>query len=414
MVSGRRQLAAIMFTDIVGYTTLMQQNERLAVQKRERSRKILEECLAKCDGKLVQYYGDGSLSIFMSAVNAVKSAIEIQTLNFSEPRIDVHIGIHTGDVMVDENGAYGDGVNVSSRIESLAVPGSILISEKLFDEVKNNETISATSLGYFELKNVKQPMQVYAITNPGIAVPSRGLLKGKTKTIPNGLAVLPFTSLSSDPENEFFCDGMTEELINVLSKLDGLQVISRTSSFAFKGKNDDVRNIAASLNVQKVIEGSVRKAGNRIRITAQLINAADGYHIWSETYDRNLEDIFEIQDEISRAIANRLRENLSTDQHQSKLAVAPTANLEAYKKYVHGLQLLDKAEPEHRDLAMKLLSEAVEMDPKFVNAHSLLAITYAFLGETGQMPATEAFRRAHVHADQALQTDPRNAVAMIA
>jgi len=311
----QRQLAAIMFTDMVGYTALMQQNEQLAIQKRDRSKKIFEESLAKHDGKLLQYYGDGTMSIFSSAVNAVRSAIEMQTLFLTEPKVDVRIGLHIGDVMFDDNGIYGDSVNVASRIESLATPGGVFISEKLFDEVKNNEGITTKSLGYFELKNVKQPMQVYAITNPGLAIPSREELRGKTKAVLNGIAVLPFASLSSDPENEFFCDGMTEELINVLAKVDGLQVTSRTSAFAFKGKNEDVREIAAKLNVQKIIEGSVRKAGNKIRVTVQLINASDGNHFWSETYDRNLEDIFEIQDDIARTIANKLRENLTTEQH---------------------------------------------------------------------------------------------------
>src|SRR5580765_4416441 len=316
-----------MFTDMVGFTALMQENEQLAIQKRDRSKKIFEESLAKHDGKLLQYYGDGTMSLFSSALNAVRSAIEMQTLFLTEPKVDVRIGLHIGDVMFDDTGIYGDSVNVASRIESLATPGGVFISEKLFDEVKNNENISTRSLGYFELKNVKQPMKVYAITNTGLAIPSREEMRGKTKTVLNGIAVLPFTSLSSDPENEFFCDGLTEELINVLAKVEGLQVTSRTSAFAFKGKNEDVREIAAKLNVQKIIEGSVRKAGNKIRVTVQLINAADGNHFWSETYDRNLEDIFEIQDDIARAIANKLRENLTTEQHQSQLAKSSTQDL---------------------------------------------------------------------------------------
>jgi TolB-like protein/class 3 adenylate cyclase len=332
-----RQLAAIMFTDMVGYTALMQANEQLAIQKRDRTKNIFEKALAKHEGKLLQYYGDGTMSIFSSAVNAVLSAIEMQTLLQTDPKIDVRIGIHTGDVITDENGIYGDSVNVASRIESLATPGGIFISEKLFDEVKNSEGISTKPLGYFELKNVKQPMQVYAITNPGINIPSREELIGKTKTKLNSIAVLPFASMSSDPENEFFCDGITEELINVLAQVDGLQVTSRTSVFAFKGKHEDVREIAAKLNVQKIIEGSVRKSGNKVRITAQLINAADGNHFWSEAYDCNLEDIFEILDEISRAIANKLRTNLNAGKHQSQLAKASTQNLEAYKKYLHAL-----------------------------------------------------------------------------
>ena len=170
-------------------------------------------------------------------------------------------------------------------------------------------------MGYFELKNVKHPVRIFAIANKGIIVPGRDELRGKTKQTSNRLAVLPFVNMSADPENEYFSDGITEELLNALTRVEGLQVTSRTSAFAFKGKQDDIRDIAIRLNVDKVLEGSVRKSGNRVRITAQLINAADGYHIWSENYDRNLTDIFEVQDEISGIIANKLRENLTAKQH---------------------------------------------------------------------------------------------------
>lgn len=412
--TGSRQLAAIMFTDMVGYTALMQQNEQLAVQKRERCIEIFEASLKKFDGKLLMYYGDGTLSIFSSAVNAVKSAIEIQTLNLQEPKIDVRIGLHMGDVMFDQTGIYGDSVNVASRIETLAVPGAVFVSEKLYEEIKNQEGMLATPLGYFELKNVKEPMQVYAISNHGIVVPSREEVKGKVKQTLNSIAVLPFASLSADPDNEYFCDGMTEELINVLSKVNGLQVTSRTSAFAFKGKNSDIREIAARLNVQKLIEGSVRKAGNRIRITAQLINAADGYHFWSETYDRNLEDIFEIQDDIARVIANKLRENLTNEQHHSTLTKAPTENLEAYKKYLRAIQLMDRANQQQRELSLRLLKEAIALDPAFSNASAYLGVIYAFMAQTGQLDAGEALKIANNYVSQSLQAEPENPIALAA
>src|SRR5678810_53362 len=171
---------------------------------------------------------------------------------------------------------------------------------------------------------------IFALNNEGLVVPARKELKGKTKQPANRLAVLPFVNMSADPENEYFSDGITEELLNALTKVDGLQITSRTSAFAFKGKNDDIREIAIKLNVDKILEGSVRKAGNRVRITAQLINAADGYHIWSENYDRNLTDIFEVQDEISGIIANKLRENLATKSRDEHLIKAPTQNITAY------------------------------------------------------------------------------------
>ena len=300
-----RQLAAIMFSDMSGYTALMQQNEQLAKDKRRRLKEVLETSVSVYNGKILQYYGDGALSIFNSAIDGVNCAVEIQQTLQQEPKVDLRIGIHTGDISIEDETIYGDGVNLASRIESLAVPGSIFISEKVFDEIRNQENLTAREMGYFELKNVIKPVRIFAIDNKGLVVPTRDALKGKTKQPANRLAVLPFVNMSADPENEYFSDGITEELLNAFTKVDGLQVTSRTSAFAFKGKNTDIREIGIQLNVDRILEGSVRKAGNRVRITAQLINAADGYHIWSENYDRNLTDIFEVQDEISSIIANK-------------------------------------------------------------------------------------------------------------
>jgi adenylate cyclase len=324
-----RQLVAILFADMAGYTALMQQNEQLAKAKRLRLKDVLQSTIESFHGKILQYYGDGSMSIFKSAIDAVGCAISIQHQLQVQPAVELRIGIHTGDVIVEDETIYGDGVNLASRIESLAVPGSVFISEKVYDEIKNQEHIQALELGMFELKNVKQPVRVFAITNQGLVVPKRSDLTGKTMAPTNRLAVLPFVNMSPDPENEYFSDGITEELLNALTKVNGLQVTSRTSVFAFKGKNDDIRDIATKLNVDKILEGSVRKSGNRVRITAQLINAADGYHIWSENYDRNLTDIFEVQDEISGIITNKLRENLIQGPQES-LVKAPTKNIEAY------------------------------------------------------------------------------------
>jgi adenylate cyclase len=408
----QRQLAAIMFTDMVGYTALMQKNETMARQQRDKNMQVFENCLRKYQGKLLQYYGDGTLSIFNSAVNAVQSAVEMQTLCRQE-KVDMRIGIHSGDVMFDDTGVYGNSVNVASRIESLAVPGSIFISEKLFSEI-SNQGIDAKLLGYFELKNVQQPMQVYAISNPGIVVPSRDDVKGKVKQTLNSIAVLPFASLSSDPENEFFCDGITEELLNVLAKIEGLQVTSRTSSFTFKGKTEDIREIAAKLNVQKVLEGSVRKAGNKVRITAQLINAADGYHIWSETYDRSIEDIFAVQDDISREIANKFRLNLSEEEHKKEIVKAPTENLEAYRKYLQGIYLMNTQLPENVEPSINCLEEAAAMDPAFVAPHCYLCFQYYFMGYSGMMPLKQAYALSSASQKRAMEIDPQNDQALLA
>src|SRR5215203_1660447 len=400
-----RQLAAIMFSDMAGYTALMQQNEQLAKLKHRRLKEVLEASVSVHQGKILQYYGDGALSIFNSAIDGVTCAIEIQRALQQEPKVDLLIGIHTGDVSIENETIYGDGVNLASRVESLAVPGSIFISEKVFDEIRNQENLTAREMGYFEFKNVAKPVRIFALDNEGLVVPTRDALKGKTKQPANRLAVLPFVNMSADPENEYFSDGITEELLNALTKVDGLQVTSRTSAFAFKGKHDDVREIAIKLNVDKILEGSVRKAGNRVRITTQLINAADGYHIWSENYDRDLTDIFVVQDEISSIIANRLRENLSLSKQTEQLVKAPTKNIEAYTLFLKGLYFRSKITPADMFKAIDLFEQAIQLEPNYAEAYAYIAGTYAYLGATGQVKPEKAFSIVNEYSEKALALD---------
>jgi len=400
-----RQLAAIMFSDMVGYTALMQQNEQLAISKRQRLKAVLEASVSAYNGKIIQFYGDGALSIFNSAIDGVNCAVEIQQTLQLEPRVDLRIGIHTGDISIENEAIYGDGVNLASRIESLAVPGSVLISGKVLDEIKNQANLTAREMGYFELKNVVTPVRIFAIENKGLVVPTRNELKGKTKQPTNRIAVLPFVNMSTDPENEYFSDGITEELLNALTKVDGLQVTSRTSSFAFKGKNTDIREIGIQLHVDRILEGSVRKAGNRVRITAQLINATDGYHIWSENYDRNLTDIFEVQDEISGIIANKCRENLTVHAQEETLIKVPTQNLEAYTLFLKGLHFHNKITPADSKKAIVCFEEAISLEPGYAHAYAMAATGYAYLGATGQMQPAEAFEIVHRYSDKAIQLD---------
>ena len=400
-----RQLAAILFADMTGYTALMQENEQLARHKRQRLKEVLENTIGQFNGKILQYYGDGSLSIFNSAIDSVHAAIQIQQLLLQDPKVDLRIGIHTGDVIIEEESIYGDGVNLASRIESLAVPGGVFISEKVFDEIRNQQHIQTRELGYFELKNVKQPVRVFAIANSGIVVPGRNEVRGKTTAPVNRLAVLPFVNMSADPENEYFSDGITEELLNALTRVNGLQVTSRTSAFAFKGKNDDIRDIAIQLNVDKVLEGSVRKAGNRVRITAQLINAADGFHIWSETYDRNLNDIFEVQDEISGIIANKLKENLTAAPSPIPRVKSSVKNVAAYTLYLKGLHFKNKLTPADTRKAIECFKQAIALEPGYAQAYAMVAQAYSTLGSHGQMIPHTAFEIAHQYADKALEFD---------
>jgi adenylate cyclase len=409
-----RQLAAIMFSDMAGYTALMQQNEQLAKDKRRRLKDVLETSVAGYNGKILQYYGDGALCMFSSAIDGVNCAVEIQQTLQQEPKVDLRIGIHTGDISIEEETIYGDGVNLASRIESLAVSGSIFISEKVFDEIRNQENLTTREMGYFELKNVVRPVRIFAIDNKGLVVPTRDELKGKTKQPFNRLAVLPFVNMSADPENEYFSDGITEELLNALTKVDGLQVTSRTSAFAFKGRNHDIREIGIQLNVDRILEGSVRKAGNRVRITAQLINATDGYHIWSENYDRNLTDIFEVQDEISSIIANKCRKNLAAREHEETLIKVPTQNLEAYTLYLKGLYFHNKITPNDTKKAIECFEKAIALAPDYAQAYAMTAACYAHLGATGQMQPDAAFEVVHKYSDKALQLDSSLAIGYVA
>ncbi len=405
MNKGRRQLAAIMFTDIVGYTALMQEDERLAKLKRDRHRKVLQDSIKKYNGDILQFYGDGTLSMFKSGVEAVWCAMVIQQELKNEPSVPLRIGIHTGDIVFEEDGVYGDGVNIASRLESLSVAGSILISEKLQDELSNQPDLKTISLGKFKLKNVKRPIEVYAVSANGIVVPSPHQLSSEKLELSKSIAVLPFVNMSTDPENEYFSDGITEEILNALVKVEGLQVTSRTSSFVFKGKVTDVKEIAQKLNVNNILEGSVRKSGNKVRITAQLINAADDFHVWSETYDRNLEDIFEVQDEISKKIANTLREKLTIQQKDEKLITPATQNLEVYNLYLKGKYHLFKWAPDEAKKGLEFLNNVIEKEENFAPAHSLIAFCYVLLGAMGHLRTSFAYGKARAHAKRAIEID---------
>ncbi|HYV92603.1 MAG TPA: adenylate/guanylate cyclase domain-containing protein [Chitinophagales bacterium] len=409
-MSSVRQLAAIMFTDIEGYTALMNKDEQAAMERRQRHREVFEKTTTDYEGKILQYYGDGTLSIFSSAVNAVSAAVEMQKQFLQSPHVPLRIGIHLGDINYDDSGVYGDGVNIASRIESLAVSGAVFVSDKVSDEIRNHPLITTVSMGAFELKNVSRPVEVFAVSSEGLTVPHRAELKGKTAEPKNKLAVLPFVNMSNDPDNEYFSDGIAEELINALTKIDGLQVTSRTSSFTFKGKNQDVREIGRTLDVGKVLEGSVRKAGNRVRITAQLINAADGYHLWSETFDRNLDDIFQVQDEISGIIANKLREQFSARQ---EAAEEPVSNMEAYQLYLKGLFYFNKGTPDDFRKAIDLFEQAVALEPTFANAWAMISSTYSELTYHGNANYNEVIEKVKKASQRAIELDSNHPQAYL-
>jgi TolB-like protein/Tfp pilus assembly protein PilF len=405
-----RQLTAIMFTDIVGYTVLMQRDEHEARQIRDRLRLVLEGEIARHGGKVLQLYGDGSLSVFRSAIDAVRCAVTIQGALREATPVPLRIGIHTGDIVHDEDGVFGDGVNVAARIQALSIPGGVLISGKVFDEVKNHPEIRTRSLGAFNLKHVKHPMKVFAITNDGLSVPSERDMASGRPARSRSVAVLPFANMSSDPDNEFFSDGVTEEIINALTRVNGLKVTARTSSFAFKHQDLDVRQIAERLAVTHVLEGSVRRVGSRVRITAQLICAADGYHLFSETYDRQLEDIFAVQDEISQTIVERLARHLgpvqTSEEGTRTVATGHSHDTAAYAEYLRGRFEWARFTPDGARKSIRHYEHSIELDPVCALPYTGLATSYVFLGAIGYLPASEAFPPAEAAALRALELEP--------
>ncbi|MFY0624767.1 MAG: helix-turn-helix domain-containing protein [Reichenbachiella sp.] len=398
-----RQLAAIMFTDIVGYTAMMEDDEKNAIKVRARHRDVFQKQHQFHHGEIIQYYGDGALSIFKSAVEAVNCAIQIQK-NLLEglPKVPIRLGLHMGDIVYNRTEVYGDGVNFASRIENMGLAGAILLSGKLNDELKNHSSISTVSLGFFELKNISEPVEIFAVDNEGIIVPKAEDLTVKQKSANNTIAVLPFVNMSTSQENEYFSDGITEEIINALAKINNLNVTSRTSSFFYKNKNIPITKISKELNVSTILEGSVRLAGDKVRITAQLIQAENDFHFWSETWDRNLEDIFEVQDEISVIIADKYREQFGHIEIQDHLVDKQTKNVQAYEFSLKAKYYRNRWNPEDVKLAISLYEKALELDPNHSESFVGIADCYSFLGTTGFMSFEEAWGKSIQFTDLAL------------
>jgi TolB-like protein/Tfp pilus assembly protein PilF len=394
-----------MFTDIVGYTAMMQQNEEKAVAVIKHYNSALEKWVTNFNGQVLNYYGDGSLCIFSSATDAVNCSLAVQKDLKSEPVVPLRIGLHIGEVFFEDAKALGDGVNVASRVQSLGQENTILVSEEIYDKIKNNPSVVAVSLGHFDFKNVGKPMEVFALTNEGLFVPQRRKMKGKLKKknvqrrniiaalssiivvvaiffiyknpfnksdeIPDkSIAVLPFADMSAAKDQEYFSDGLSEELLNLLSEIPELKVIGRTSSFSFKGKNEDLRIIGEKLGVAHILEGSVQKEGNKIRVTAQLIKAIDGSNLWSQKYDRDLKGIFELQDEIAGDVVEQLK---------LKLLAVPTAkvsgngNVEAYNLILQGNYFYDKLDKESVAKAVDFYRQALAIDSTNARAWERLA-----------------------------------------
>ena len=401
----QRGLVAIMFTDIEAYTAVMRQDENKAIVLRTKHRKILEEEHERHNGRIVQYYGDGSLSTFQSAVEAVQSAIASQLL-FRQQGVPVRIGLHIGDVLFNNDQVFGDGVNLASRIESLGVAGSILISDKVNDEISNHPQFRTVSMGVFEFKNIDRPVEVFAIEQQYIVIPEASSLKGKTKDKSNSnksVAVLPFVNLNNEPGQEYFGNGIAEEILNSLTGLKDLKVAGRTSSFQLDRNSTNLREIGEKLGVSTVLEGSVQKQGSRLRVTVQLINVQDGFHLWSERYDRNADDIFAIQDEVALAVTEKLKVTLF-ESEKTKIKRPPTRSTEAYELYLKGKFYMNRRGSSIAT-AIHYFERAIALDSQFALAHTGYADANLMAAFYGLVPASDVVMKAKNAAQTAIELD---------
>jgi TolB-like protein/Tfp pilus assembly protein PilF len=404
----------VWFSDLVGWSSLTAEDEDKAIALMRRFQAAVRAVVSDDRGRIVKFIGDAALVESPSAEAAVMAADEVRGLMRAGESI--RTGIHLGDVAVGPDGdLYGDGVNTAQRIQTVADAGQIVVSGDVWRQLRNRSTFRFEPLGERELKGV-EALDLYLVAEvaqprapAGRDRPAAPEPAPAAAATERSIAVLPFMNLSSDPENEYFSDGITEEILNALVKVSDLKVASRTSSFAFKGHQSDVREIAEKLGVATVLEGSVRKAGNRVRITGQLIGAADGYHLWSETYDRQLEDIFAIQDDIAQSIVAALKATLAGDEGE-KLVVPTTDNLEAYTLYLKGRFHYNKDTEAGLRKSLELYEQALQHSPEYAKAWAGIADSWMHLADDYVSPE-KGYTAAKEAAEKALELEPELAEA---
>ena len=401
-----RKLTAILSADVKGYSRLMGEDEERTVRTLAAYRDVMSDFIRKNRGRVVDSPGDNLLAEFGSVVDAVRCAVEVQdeltSRNAGLPenrRMEFRIGINLGDVIVDGNRIYGDGVNIAARVEGLAEGGGICISGTAFDQVENKLPARYSYLGEQTVKNIKKPIRVYRVHMTVDATSSEATEKDGLPKKPS-IAVLPFANMSGDPEQEYFSDGMTEEIITSLSKIPNLFVIARNSTFTYKGSPVKVQQVAEDLGVRYVLEGSVRRAGEQVRITAQLVDAETGGHLWAERYDRAMKDVFTLQDEVTEKIIVALRvkmDKAETDRVMRK----GTENLNAYDCALRGRAYMHRQTKEALTQAQEMYEKAIALDPQFAEAYVGLGLAYCleWLMQWGKDPrsldrATELAQRA--------------------
>ncbi len=377
-----RRLAAILAADIAGYSALMGADEARTVRDLKGHQAVVLPMIGEFAGRIIDTAGDGILAEFASVVNAVKCALAIQGTMAErnaaiEPprRMQFRVGINIGDVVFDDVRIYGDGINVAARLENIAEPGGICISGKVYEEINGRIELACEDIGEQQLKNIARPVRAYRVRVNGIATSAASPLPDKPS-----IAVLSFQNMSGDAEQEFFTDGITEDLITDLSKVSGLFVIARNSSFVYKGRPAKVQDIGRDLGVRFVLEGSVRKAVNRVRITAQLIDATTGGHLWAERFDRDLTDIFATQDEVVQKIVGALAITL-TPVEERRLRRRGTTNVEAYETWLRAREFLTQGTHEAVAQARALYRRAIEIDPNFAKGYSTAGMVMLYAGQ---------------------------------
>jgi adenylate cyclase len=372
-----RQLAAIMFTDIVGYTSLMGDDEQKAFELLKKNRQVQKPVIETFNGKLIKELGDGILASFTTATDAVNAAVKILNDCNAENNFQLRIGVHLGEVIFENEDVFGDGVNIASRIQAVAIPNHIYISEAVHQNVINKKNITTKFVSEEKFKNVNQPVKIYEVVTDLETKPYSSIHNTEPANTPKkSIAVLPFLNMSNDAEQDYFCDGISEEILNALTHINALRIISRTSSFALKNRNLNAAEIGKTLDVQYFLEGSVRKAGKRLRITTKLVNAADGSHLWSESYNRELEDIFSIQEDIAGNVVTALQGFLT--MQEKEVIHRPETIIGAYEYFLKGRQLFHKLFLQE---AKNMFEKAIELDADYALAYAGLADTHSWLYE---------------------------------
>jgi adenylate cyclase len=372
-----RRLAAILAADVAGYSRLMGVDEEGTLEHlKTHRRELIDPKIVEHHGRIVKTTGDGMLVEFGSVVDAVRCAVEVQqgmvernATAATEKRIEFRVGINVGDIIIDGDDIHGDGVNIAARLEAFADPSGICVSQKVRDEVQDKLALAFEDLGDQQLKNITRPVRVYEVKISGAPEAAWSALALPDKP---SIAVLAFQNMSGDAEQEYFADGMSEDIITALSKLRWFFVIARNSTFAYKGKSPDVRQVARELGVRYVLEGSIRKAGNRLRITAQLVDATTGNHVWAERYDREIADIFAVQDEITQSVVAAIEPQLYAAEN-IRIQSKPPESLDAWGCVIRALWHTGRFNKYDAEQARDLLKRAIAIDPGYARARSLLA-----------------------------------------